>query len=165
MQARVCYTVVLLILLSGTVLADDTLYFHGWEQEHGSTLLYDLHISQTDPTTNFQYHNPLTLRSFGTVHAYILFWPMGLADSLAAYPGKVVKEFRPGPGVPELEEMEPNELGRQPEGVAVRNIYFDITPGRLVKGIFTEKGLVHPRRVKKLAARWLKSVDLLSQGD
>jgi translation initiation factor 2B subunit (eIF-2B alpha/beta/delta family) len=42
---------------------------------------------------------------------------------------------------PELEEMDPGELGAPAwPGVAVRNIYFDITPARLIDAWFSEQG-------------------------
>lgn len=49
-----------------------------------------------------------------------------------------------------IEERAPHEVthgfGRQtaPEGVAVYNPAFDVTPARLVKAIITERGIVHP---------------------
>jgi translation initiation factor 2B subunit (eIF-2B alpha/beta/delta family) len=70
-------------------------------------------------------------------------------------------KFRPGKGEPVLEEKEGSDLGQKPQGVAVRNVYFDATPPRLVEGIFTEKGLIRPRGVKNLAARWQPCVDAL----
>jgi len=45
----------------------------------------------------------------------------------------------------ELEEKEAAEVapeGSLPEGVTVRNPYFDITPADLITGIVTEEGLV-----------------------
>lgn len=50
------------------------------------------------------------------------------------------------------EEREPQEV--LPEGlpgVRVRNVYFDLTPGRLVTAVITERGALRPREVKLLA--------------
>jgi len=43
-----------------------------------------------------------------------------------------------------------------PEGVAVRNIAFDITPASYVKAIFTERGVAHPPYEVSLAALFEK---------
>jgi methylthioribose-1-phosphate isomerase len=40
-----------------------------------------------------------------------------------------------------------------PEGVQVRNIAFDVTPGRYVTAIITEKGVFRPKDLKKLAEK------------
>src|ERR1700736_6631324 len=54
-----------------------------------------------------------------------------------------------GDGIP-IEQRDPREItngfGRQtaPEGVAVYNPAFDVTPARLISGIITEKGLIRP---------------------
>jgi translation initiation factor 2B subunit (eIF-2B alpha/beta/delta family) len=43
---------------------------------------------------------------------------------------------------PELEAMDPSELGAPGwPGIEVRNIYFDVTPARLIDGWFSEQGL------------------------
>jgi len=61
--------------------------------------------------------------------------------------------------------MAPEELGQQAEGVAVRNVYFDVTPARLVKSLYTERGSIKPNRVKRLAARWRTGAELLRPKD
>ena len=54
-----------------------------------------------------------------------------------------------GDGIP-IEQRDPREVthgfGRQtaPDGVAVYNPAFDVTPARLITGIITEKGLIQP---------------------
>src|SRR6202023_1102457 len=54
-----------------------------------------------------------------------------------------------GDAIP-IEQRDPREVthgfGRQtaPEGVRVYNPAFDVTPARLIAGIITEKGLIHP---------------------
>ncbi len=51
----------------------------------------------------------------------------------------------------DLEEKESTELappGTLPDGVTVRNPYFDITPSELITAIITEKGRLKTRRQK-----------------
>ena len=41
-----------------------------------------------------------------------------------------------------------------PEGVGVYNPAFDVTPHRLLTGIITEKGVIHPPFAEQLAERF-----------
>jgi ribose 1,5-bisphosphate isomerase len=53
-----------------------------------------------------------------------------------------------------LEEKAPEELLPEPiPGVAVRNVYFDLTPARYITGYITERGLLDRRDVLSLAKR------------
>lgn len=52
------------------------------------------------------------------------------------------KRRRPGMDQPELEEMKGDELGAPPiPGVRIRNVYFDITPARLIDRWIDENGV------------------------
>ncbi len=56
-------------------------------------------------------------------------------------------DFRLKSSEVELEEKEPNEIaqpGILPEGVTVKNPYFDMTPLKLITGIINEHGMVQP---------------------
>ncbi len=48
----------------------------------------------------------------------------------------------------------PRKRGTQvaPDGIAVRNPAFDVTPARYITGIVTDRGLVYPPYVDGLAA-------------
>ncbi len=53
-----------------------------------------------------------------------------------------------------VEEKDPREVLPEPiEGVAVRNAYFDLTPGRYVTGYITEDGMLTRREVAERARR------------
>jgi len=62
-----------------------------------------------------------------------------------------------GDGIP-IEQRDPREIthgfGRQtaPEGVAVYNPAFDVTPHHLIAGIITEKGIIQPVRQENIRA-------------
>ena len=52
----------------------------------------------------------------------------------------------------ELEEHEPEEVwGDAPDGILVRNVYFDRTAPRYISGIVLEKDIVEPYQIKKIA--------------
>jgi translation initiation factor eIF-2B subunit delta len=53
---------------------------------------------------------------------------------------------------PELEEKAKEEVFPEwmDQGFQVRNVYFDVTPGRLIRGIITEHGIIRPEEVKGL---------------
>jgi len=52
----------------------------------------------------------------------------------------------------ELEEHEPEEVWEDaPDGILVRNVYFDRTAPRYISGIILEKGIVEPYQIKKIA--------------
>jgi translation initiation factor 2B subunit (eIF-2B alpha/beta/delta family) len=63
-------------------------------------------------------------------------------------------KFRLEGGVPEPEEKSPQELGSGPSGTALRNVYFDVTPGRLVTSIITEQGARSTADITASASRW-----------
>ncbi len=51
-----------------------------------------------------------------------------------------------------IEENDPSEVLPDPiEGVAVRNAYFDLTPGRYITGYVTEEGVLRARDITRLA--------------
>lgn len=61
---------------------------------------------------------------------------------------------QPRGGPPPLEEKAAEEvLSERIPGVAVRNIYFDLTPARYLTGYLTEKGLLNRKEVVALARR------------
>lgn len=59
----------------------------------------------------------------------------------------------------ELEEKDGVEIMEKQSGVTVKNLYFDLTPSKLVTGIITEDGVIEPREVERLIRRmaWLYS--------
>lgn len=63
-------------------------------------------------------------------------------------------KFRVEPGVPELEEMNPEEVVGKSKTLAARNIYFDVAPARLVSGLITEDGAVGPNEVTARTEKW-----------
>jgi methylthioribose-1-phosphate isomerase len=46
-----------------------------------------------------------------------------------------------------------NGMGRQtaPDGVPVYNPAFDVTPAELIRGLITEKGIIHPVTTEEIA--------------
>jgi len=66
-----------------------------------------------------------------------------------------------GRGV-ELEEKDPAEVAEL-EGVNVRNPYFEVVPGRLVKGIITEMGIMEPLDIRRRMEEMRKQVEPLYQ--
>ena len=66
-----------------------------------------------------------------------------------------------GRGV-ELEEKDPAEVAEL-EGVNVRNPYFEVVPGRLVKGIITEMGVMEPLDIRRRMEEMRKQVEPLYQ--
>jgi eIF-2B alpha/beta/delta-like uncharacterized protein len=63
-------------------------------------------------------------------------------------------KFRLEGGVPELEEKSAEELRSGLSGVRARNVYFDVTPGRLVTSIITEEGARSTAEIIAAARRW-----------
>ena len=63
------------------------------------------------------------------------------------------------------EEKKPGEVMKNPpEGVRVRNIYFDVTPAERICRFFTEKGVRTPAGMKRIRAQLLSQVpDFLRQ--
>lgn len=63
-------------------------------------------------------------------------------------------KFRIEGGVPCLEEKNPAEVVTGPETSAARNVYFDITPARLVTSLVTEEGEISPSEVAPKIRKW-----------
>jgi len=58
---------------------------------------------------------------------------------------------------PVLEEKEPSEVLDTPlAGVTVRNVYFDVTPAKLVSAIITEEGIITPENVPQYMEKILQ---------
>lgn len=63
---------------------------------------------------------------------------------------------------PTFEEMDAGELMPAPApGVTVRNVYFDLTPYKLITKLITEEGVLTPQDVRSLALRARRSLALL----
>lgn len=61
-----------------------------------------------------------------------------------------------------LEEMDPRELLPEPvERIHPHNLYFDHTPGNLLEGIVTERGILKPEEVAPIAAEAGRALALL----
>jgi translation initiation factor 2B subunit (eIF-2B alpha/beta/delta family) len=58
---------------------------------------------------------------------------------------------------PGMEQMEPQELGDAPEGVTVRNPYFETVPPDVIDAIVTEKGPANPDALAE-RAEWLRKL-------
>jgi len=66
-----------------------------------------------------------------------------------------------------LEEMDPREVADPkalPGNVEVRNVYFDVTPSRLVTEVITEEGPIKPADVERYAERYKRYVKSLEEG-
>lgn len=63
-------------------------------------------------------------------------------------------KFRIEGDVPCLEEKDPAEVVTDPETNAARNVYFDITPARLVTSLVTEEGEISPSQVAPKIRKW-----------
>lgn len=86
----------------------------------------------------------------------------GLPFYVAAETFKVDPRSLLGGGV-ELEEMDPSEVAAGLPSVEVKNVYFDVTPSRLITGIITEKGILKPGEVEAYAkehARYARALGL-----
>lgn len=66
-------------------------------------------------------------------------------------------------GVPELEEKSPDEVAEGTAGVPARNVYFDITPARLVTKIITEDGELSPVEVVRKQERWKNVLEKMNE--
>ncbi len=53
---------------------------------------------------------------------------------------------------PEIKEKDPREIWGGPGNITVKNVYFDITPHRFIKGYITEKGTMGTSEVMELIA-------------
>lgn len=65
-------------------------------------------------------------------------------------------KFRLEDGVPELEEKGPEEVADVASGMAARNVYFDLTPPRLITALVTEDGITSPEEVEPRSEKWRK---------
>ncbi len=82
---------------------------------------------------------------------------IALAASDGGVPFHVVCDswkFRIEGGVPQLEEKSPDEVVPDPEAMPARNVYFDITPGRLVTSLITEEGEIRPSHLAARIEKW-----------
>lgn len=92
----------------------------------------------------------------GTYSVAVLARENGIPFYVAAPTSTIDLNLASGNGIP-IEERDPNEVvtvnGRRvaPEGIAVANPAFDVTPGRYVSAIVTEQGVLRPPFEKGLA--------------
>ncbi|MBL8793711.1 MAG: S-methyl-5-thioribose-1-phosphate isomerase [Planctomycetia bacterium] len=99
-----------------------------------------------------------TANKIGTYGVALLAQAHGIPFYVAAPSSTFDLSLANGDGIP-IEQRDPREVthgfGRQtaPEGIAVYNPAFDVTPARLIAGIITEKGLIRP--VEEAAIRAL----------
>jgi methylthioribose-1-phosphate isomerase len=90
-----------------------------------------------------------TANKIGTYGVAVLAQAHGIPFYVAAPSSTFDLSLASGDAIP-IEQRDPREVthgfGRQtaPDGVAVYNPAFDVTPARLIAGIITEKGLVQP---------------------
>src|SRR5437016_3772886 len=90
-----------------------------------------------------------TANKIGTYSVAVLAHAHGIPFYVAAPTSTFDLSRASGDSIP-IEQRDPREVthgfGRQtaPEGVAVYNPAFDVTPARLIAGIITEKGLIRP---------------------
>lgn len=68
-------------------------------------------------------------------------------------------KFRIEGGVPQLEENSPGEVVPNPEAMPARNVYFDITPGRLVTSLITGEGEIAPSQVAAKIEKWKRVLE------
>jgi methylthioribose-1-phosphate isomerase len=98
-----------------------------------------------------------TANKIGTYGVAILAHAHGIPFYVAAPWSTIDLQTPTGAGIP-IEERAAKEVthiaGTQvtPDGAAVRNPAFDVTPHRYITGIVTERGLVHPPFADNLAA-------------
>ena len=90
-----------------------------------------------------------TANKIGTYGVALLARAHGIPFYVAAPSSTFDLSLPTGDGIP-IEQRDPHEIthgfGRQtaPDGVAVYNPAFDVTPARLIAGIITEKGVIQP---------------------
>ncbi|MHC5537794.1 S-methyl-5-thioribose-1-phosphate isomerase, partial [Singulisphaera rosea] len=90
-----------------------------------------------------------TANKIGTYGVALLAKAHGLPFYVAAPSSTFDLTLADGSGIP-IEQRDPSEItegmGRRtaPEGVAVYNPAFDVTPAELITGIITERGVVQP---------------------
>ena len=96
-----------------------------------------------------------SVRGDGSLVNKVGSYPIALAARAAHIPVYVLCEslkIAPANWPLTLEEMEPSELLPDPiAGVSARNIYFDVTPHRMITAIITERGLLGAREIRRLA--------------
>jgi methylthioribose-1-phosphate isomerase len=98
-----------------------------------------------------------TANKIGTYGVAILAHAHGIPFYVAAPWSTVDLQTATGAGIP-IEERDAREVthagGAQvaPDGIAVRNPAFDVTPARYITGIVTDRGLVRPPYLEGLAA-------------
>jgi methylthioribose-1-phosphate isomerase len=91
----------------------------------------------------------------GTYGVAVLAHAHGIPFYVAAPSSTFDLSLASGDAIP-IEQRDPREvthgLGRQtaPDGVAVYNPAFDVTPARLITGIITEKGLIQPLTTERI---------------
>src|SRR5262249_18707697 len=93
-----------------------------------------------------------TANKIGTYGVALLAQAHGIPFYVAAPSTTFDLSLPTGDAIP-IEQRDPREIthgfGRQtaPEGVAVFNPAFDVTPAQLIAGIITEKGIIRPVNV------------------
>jgi methylthioribose-1-phosphate isomerase len=114
--------------------------------------MIDLAIVGTDRTTR----NGDVANKIGTYTVAVLCREHGIPFHVAAPLSSIDFTMKSGEEIP-IEERHSHEvttIGGQrvaPEGVAVINLAFDVTPAKYVTSFFTEKGAFRPKDIRKLA--------------
>jgi len=99
-----------------------------------------------------------TANKIGTYGVAVLARAHGIPFYVAAPISTFDLSLSSGAGIP-IEQRDPREVthgfGKQtaPEGVAVYNPAFDVTPAELIAGIITEKGLIQPVNERTIRER------------
>ena len=99
-----------------------------------------------------------TANKIGTYTVAVLAKEHNLPFYVAAPTSTIDLEMEDGSGIP-IEERDRSEVTHcgghriAPEGVAVRNPAFDVTPARLITAIITENGIARADYTQQLAAR------------
>lgn len=109
-----------------------------------------------------------SVRADGGVVNKVGTYPLALAARAAGVPLYVLCETRKiaAPEYPlTFEEMDAAELLPRPiPGVTARNPYFDLTPGPLVTGVVSERGLLTLDEISAIAAEAARSLAALDAG-
>jgi methylthioribose-1-phosphate isomerase len=98
-----------------------------------------------------------TANKIGTYGVAVLAHAHGIPFYVAAPSSTFDLTIADGAAIP-IEQRDPREvthgLGRQtaPEGVAVYNPAFDVTPAALIAGIITERGIIQPVNARSIGA-------------
>jgi len=72
-------------------------------------------------------------------------------------------KFRIEDGVPQLEEKSPDEVVADPKTMPARNVFFDITPARLVASLITEEGEISPSEVAAKIEKWKRVLEKMNE--